>query len=126
MNNSLDHIWLEKRDTVPNCCMIYMYVKLHASIPEGKALAATSFGWRVPVPFKNCQSCFLKITENSITLFFFLCSQANLMIHLKGVRDEHIKYTAELARYSNEVTTTYKETPRTDQENRSDLSLHQS
>ncbi len=46
------------------------------------------------------------------------------MIHLKGVRDEHIKYTAELARYSNEVTTTYKETPRTDQENRSDLSLH--
>jgi cytoplasmic FMR1 interacting protein len=40
------------------------------------------------------------------------------MIHLKGVRDEHIKYTAELARYSNEVTTTYKETPRTDQENR--------
>ena len=45
--------------------------------------------------------------------------QANLMIHLKGVRDEHIKYTAELARYSNEVTTTYKETPRADQENRS-------
>jgi cytoplasmic FMR1 interacting protein len=43
------------------------------------------------------------------------------MIHLKGVREEHIKYTAELARYSNEVTTTYKETPRSDQENRLEL-----
>ena len=45
------------------------------------------------------------------------------MIHLKGVREEHIKYTAELARYSNEVTTTYKETPRSDQENRSAKNL---
>jgi len=51
--------------------------------------------------------------------------QANLLIHLPKMREEHIKYTSELARYSNEVTTTFKETPRTDSENRTllDLSL---
>jgi len=51
--------------------------------------------------------------------------QSNLLIHLPKMREEHIKYTSELARYSNEVTTTFKETPRTDSENRTllDLSL---
>jgi len=51
--------------------------------------------------------------------------QANLLVHLPKMREEHIKYTSELARYSNEVTTTFKETPRTDSENRTllDLSL---
>jgi len=51
--------------------------------------------------------------------------QANLLIHLPKMREDHIKYTSELARYSNEVTTTFKETPRTDIENRTllDLSL---
>merc|ERR1719266_3224923 len=44
--------------------------------------------------------------------------QANLMIHLPKMREDHIKYTSELARYSNEVTTTFKETPRTDSENK--------
>ena len=39
--------------------------------------------------------------------------------------EDHIKFTSELARYSNEVTTTFKETPRTDAENKTllDLSL---
>ena len=35
------------------------------------------------------------------------------------MREDHLKFSSELARYSNEVTTTYKETPRTDPENRS-------
>ena len=41
------------------------------------------------------------------------------------MREDHIKFTSELARYSNEVTTTFKETPRTDAENKTllDLSL---
>ena len=45
--------------------------------------------------------------------------QANLMVHLAKMREDHLKFSSELARYSNEVTTTYKETPRTDPENRS-------
>ena len=51
--------------------------------------------------------------------------QANMLPHVPKMREEHIKYTSELARYSNEVTTTFKETPRTDGENRTllDLSL---
>ena len=45
--------------------------------------------------------------------------QANLMVHLSKMREDHLKFSSELARYSNEVTTTYKETPRTDPENKS-------
>ena len=41
------------------------------------------------------------------------------MVHLSKMREDHLKFSSELARYSNEVTTTYKETPRTDPENRS-------
>lgn len=50
--------------------------------------------------------------------------QADLMVHLPQIRDDHVKYISELARYSNEVTTTYKET-RTDAENKetADLAL---
>lgn len=44
--------------------------------------------------------------------------QANLMIHVPKMREDHLKFSSELARYSNEVTTTYKETPRSDSENR--------
>ena len=40
------------------------------------------------------------------------------MIHVPRMREDHLKFSSELARYSNEVTTTYKETPRTDGENR--------
>lgn len=35
--------------------------------------------------------------------------QADLMVHLPQIREDHVKYISELARYSNEVTTTYKE-----------------
>ena len=34
------------------------------------------------------------------------------------MREDHLKFSSELARYSNEVTTTYSETPRTDPENK--------
>ncbi len=34
------------------------------------------------------------------------------------MREDHLKFSSELARYSNEVTTTYKEAPRSDAENR--------
>ena len=40
------------------------------------------------------------------------------MVHLPKMREDHLKFSSELARYSNEVTTTYKETPRTDPENK--------
>lgn len=51
--------------------------------------------------------------------------QANLMVHIPKMREDHLQFSSELARYSNEVTTTYKETPRTDPENKSlaDLAL---
>ena len=51
--------------------------------------------------------------------------QSDLLVHLPQIRDDHIKYISELARYTNEVTTTFKETPRTDAENRElvDLAL---
>lgn len=50
--------------------------------------------------------------------------QADLMVHLPQIRDDHQNYIAELARYSNEVTTTYKEAG-SDEENRavSELAL---
>ena len=43
-----------------------------------------------------------------------ISAQANLMIHVPRMREDHLKFSSELARYSNEVTTTYKETPRCD------------
>ncbi|KAK3928668.1 Cytoplasmic FMR1-interacting protein [Frankliniella fusca] len=50
--------------------------------------------------------------------------QSDLMVHLPQIREDHQKYISELARYSNEVTTTYKES-RTDAENKdtADLAL---
>lgn len=52
--------------------------------------------------------------------------QADLMVHLPNIREEHVKYISELSRYSNEVTTTYsyKENP-SDTENKAvcDLAL---
>lgn len=50
--------------------------------------------------------------------------QADLMVHLPSIRENHVKYISELSRYSNEVTTTYKDTA-SDEENRatSDLAL---
>ena len=42
----------------------------------------------------------------------------NLQVHLLKMREDHLKFSSELARYSNEVTTTYSETPRTDPENK--------
>lgn len=50
--------------------------------------------------------------------------QADLMVHLPQIREDHVKYISELARYSNEVTTTYKESG-SDMENRetADLAL---
>lgn len=50
--------------------------------------------------------------------------QADLMVHLPQIREDHVKYISELARYTNEVTTTVKDNP-TDAENRatSDLAL---
>ncbi|EEB13869.1 conserved hypothetical protein [Pediculus humanus corporis] len=50
--------------------------------------------------------------------------QADLMVHLPQIREDHVKYISELARYSNEETTTYKSV-KTDQEikDTSDLAL---
>ncbi|XP_044741705.1 cytoplasmic FMR1-interacting protein [Chrysoperla carnea] len=48
--------------------------------------------------------------------------QADLMVHLPQIREDHVMYISELARYSNEVTTTYKESG-TDAENRETAEL---
>lgn len=48
--------------------------------------------------------------------------QADLMVHLPQIREDHVKYISELARYSNEVTTTYKESG-SDDENRETAEL---
>ena len=61
---------------------------------------------------------------NSIIRFFVFAApsstpQANIMVHLSKMRENHLEYSSELARYSNEVTTMYKETLRTDAENKS-------
>ncbi|KAK4321422.1 hypothetical protein Pmani_007761 [Petrolisthes manimaculis] len=74
---------------------------------------------------------YIKRSKNFDNKMWPLCSatstspQADLMCHLPRIRDEHIKYISELARYSNEVITTYKETARTDAENKdiSELAL---
>ncbi|ROT84477.1 putative cytoplasmic FMR1-interacting protein [Penaeus vannamei] len=74
---------------------------------------------------------YIKRSKNFDAKMWPLCSasttspQADLMCHLPRIRDEHIKYISELARYSNEVITTYKETARTDAENKdiADLAL---
>ncbi|CAG0889224.1 unnamed protein product [Darwinula stevensoni] len=51
--------------------------------------------------------------------------QSNLLILIPQIRDDHVKYISELSRYSNEIMTTYKDTPRTDSETKeiSDLAL---
>lgn len=74
---------------------------------------------------------YIKRSKNFDSKMWPLCSassispQADLMCHLPRIREEHIKYISELARYSNEVITTYKETARTDAENKdiADLAL---
>ncbi|XP_050079381.1 cytoplasmic FMR1-interacting protein [Anopheles maculipalpis] len=48
--------------------------------------------------------------------------QADLMVHLPTIREDHVKYISELSRYSNEVTTTYKDNA-TDAENKSTADL---
>ncbi|CAL8114581.1 unnamed protein product [Orchesella dallaii] len=46
-----------------------------------------------------------------------LSLQADLNKYLPHIREEHDKYISELARYSNEVTTTSKDSPQSDPEN---------
>lgn len=53
---------------------------------------------------------YIKRSKNFDNKMWPLCSatsispQADLMCHLPRIRDEHIKYISELARYSNEVS----------------------
>ncbi|XP_064636208.1 cytoplasmic FMR1-interacting protein-like isoform X2 [Lineus longissimus] len=51
--------------------------------------------------------------------------QCNLLELIPGMREEHVRYISELARHSNEVTTTQRDNPRTDTENKElhDLAL---
>lgn len=48
--------------------------------------------------------------------------QADLMVHLPQIREDHVKYISELARYTNEVTTTVKDNP-SDAENQATADL---
>ncbi|KAG1699375.1 Cytoplasmic FMR1-interacting protein [Nymphon striatum] len=45
-------------------------------------------------------------------------SQSDLLQYLPTTREDYVRYISELSRHSNEVTTTFKETPRTDAENK--------
>jgi cytoplasmic FMR1 interacting protein len=51
--------------------------------------------------------------------------QCSLLEQLQGMREEHVRYISELARHSNEVTTTQRDNPRSDAENKElhDLAL---
>ncbi|CAG0895532.1 unnamed protein product [Cyprideis torosa] len=51
--------------------------------------------------------------------------QSDILVHLPSIREDHIKFISELARYTNEVTTTFKEDLRTESENKaiSELAL---
>ena len=44
--------------------------------------------------------------------------QSNLLVNLEAIRDDHMQYISQLARHSNEATTTTRELPRNDAENR--------
>lgn len=44
--------------------------------------------------------------------------QSNLLINLEAIREDHMQYISQLARHSNEATTTTREVPRNDEENR--------
>ncbi|XP_059150444.1 cytoplasmic FMR1-interacting protein-like isoform X1 [Physella acuta] len=54
-----------------------------------------------------------------------LSPQSNLLGSLEMIRDRHMHYISQLARHNNEATTTMRETPRSDGENRelTDLAL---
>ena len=51
--------------------------------------------------------------------------QASVMDVMGAVREDHVRFTSELSRHSNEMSTTTKDAPRTDKENRQlyDLAL---
>lgn len=51
--------------------------------------------------------------------------QSNLLVNLEAIREDHMQYISQLARHSNEATTTTREVPRNDEENRelTDLAL---
>ncbi|KPM03538.1 hypothetical protein QR98_0019710 [Sarcoptes scabiei] len=49
--------------------------------------------------------------------------QANILQYLPSIREDYVAFISELSRHSNEVTTTVKESPRTDNENRELLKL---
>ncbi|KAI1287333.1 Cytoplasmic FMR1-interacting protein [Halotydeus destructor] len=50
-------------------------------------------------------------------------NQADILQYVPQIREDYVSYISELSRHSNEVTTTIKEAPRSDQENRSLLNL---
>uniref|UniRef100_A0A0B6ZWY0 Cytoplasmic FMR1-interacting protein n=1 Tax=Arion vulgaris TaxID=1028688 RepID=A0A0B6ZWY0_9EUPU len=54
-----------------------------------------------------------------------LSPQSNLLGSLEQIRDRHMQYISQLARHNNEATTTMRETPRSDLENKelTDLAL---
>lgn len=49
--------------------------------------------------------------------------QSDILQYLPSIRDDYVVFIAELSRHSNEVTTTIKDTPRSDVENRDLLKL---
>lgn len=52
-----------------------------------------------------------------------LSLQADILQYVPQIREDYVSYISELSRHSNEVTTTIKETPRSDAENRQLLNL---
>lgn len=50
-------------------------------------------------------------------------SQSDILQYLPSIRDDYVAFISELSRHSNEVTTTIKEAPRSDAENKQLLQL---
>ena len=59
----------------------------------------------------------LSLATNTLSI------QADILQYVPSIREDYVAYISELSRHSNEVTTTVKETPRSDAENKSLLSL---
>lgn len=62
-------------------------------------------------------------TKWPLSLSSALSIQADILQYMPQIREDYVSYISELSRHSNEVTTTIKETPRTDSENQRLLTL---
>ncbi|XP_013390578.1 cytoplasmic FMR1-interacting protein 2 isoform X3 [Lingula anatina] len=77
------------------------------------------FGDMQIAPFSYIkQSPTFDATKWPMAMSSAVSSQSNLLGSLEAIRDDHVRYISQLAKHSNEITTTQRENPRTDRENK--------